>query len=248
MAGDAERSLASGMNDHVTKPIDPQQMFAALTKWIKPRPGLGEEAPREVGRAETTVDETILPPELPGIDIQEGLSRVGGNTKLYRDILVRLHADFGDAHARIEQLHSEDKHEDAERVAHSLKGAAGNVGANDVHAAAAKVEAAIKSGGEEDLRLALATLETPLHEVIEGLSVLAPDDRVAATPTAELTPEVLGELPDALLDQLRAATASADADRLEELVEEVAGYNAAVAEGLSILVNDYEYEKLATLL
>ena len=50
------------------------------------------------------------------------------------------------------------------------------------------------------------------------------------------------------LDQLRAATASADADRLEELVEEVAGYNAAVAEGLSILVNDYEYEKLATLL
>ncbi|NIQ08890.1 MAG: response regulator, partial [Gammaproteobacteria bacterium] len=36
MAGDEDKSLQAGMNGHVTKPIDPDQLFATLQKWIQP--------------------------------------------------------------------------------------------------------------------------------------------------------------------------------------------------------------------
>jgi CheY-like chemotaxis protein len=37
MTGDREVSLAAGMNDHVTKPINNSELFSALVKWIEPK-------------------------------------------------------------------------------------------------------------------------------------------------------------------------------------------------------------------
>jgi DNA-binding response OmpR family regulator len=39
MSGDREMSIAAGMNDHVNKPINLQELYQALLKWVKPRPG-----------------------------------------------------------------------------------------------------------------------------------------------------------------------------------------------------------------
>jgi len=67
MAGDRQKSIEGGMNDHVTKPIDPDQLFSALVKWIEP----GEREVPEAFEAkvkEKSEDE-ILPKELPGISI-----------------------------------------------------------------------------------------------------------------------------------------------------------------------------------
>jgi HPt (histidine-containing phosphotransfer) domain-containing protein len=245
MAGDADKSLASGMNDHVTKPIDPAEMFAALVKWIKPRPGLGLETPAASRPVQVTADETTLPNELPGIDIKDGLGRVGGNTRLYREILVRLYADFADAHSEIGRLLSESQSDEAQRLAHSIKGVAGNIGAKALQAAAANVEAAIEGGSEEEHSTVLSALEGPLMEVIDGLSALAPEE---SEPIAELTPESFSSLPADLLDQMRAATASADMDRMEELIGLVEVLDATVAEGLRELVDNFEYDKLSVLL
>ena len=93
MAGDREKSLEAGMNDHVTKPIDPDQLLSALIKWIKP----GEREISEgvtdssIGKKEL---EDILPSELPGISIASGLGRVGGNKQLYAKLLCK----FKDGH------------------------------------------------------------------------------------------------------------------------------------------------------
>ena len=45
MAGDREKSLAAGMNDHITKPIDPEQLFRALLTWIDQSRLAGRTAP-----------------------------------------------------------------------------------------------------------------------------------------------------------------------------------------------------------
>ena len=74
MAGDREKSIEAGMNDHVTKPIDPDQLISALVKWIKP----GEREISE-GVCESLIEnkkaEDILPSELPGISIASGLGQ-----------------------------------------------------------------------------------------------------------------------------------------------------------------------------
>lgn len=43
MQSDRERCLEAGMNDHVAKPVEPAQLWAALRRWIQPRPGLGDK-------------------------------------------------------------------------------------------------------------------------------------------------------------------------------------------------------------
>jgi hypothetical protein len=65
---------------------------------------------------------------------------------------------------------------------------------------------------------------------------------------AELSLQAISQLPLELVTQLRGATASADADRLEELIRQVAAIDEAIAEGLQKLVDDFEYERLSELL
>jgi CheY-like chemotaxis protein len=84
MSGDEQKSMDAGMNDHVTKPIDPDQLFSTLLKWIKPaaeRAVVQEppvlDAPPEPDQAVPVEDE--LPESLPGFDLAAGLSRLMGN-------------------------------------------------------------------------------------------------------------------------------------------------------------------------
>jgi DNA-binding response OmpR family regulator len=103
MAGDEQKSLDAGMNDHVTKPINPDELFAALQKWIKPIAGRDVDpkslpasgGPPAIDPAldidQAVVDEDELPESLPGFDLATGLKRLMGNKRLYQKLLV----DFG---------------------------------------------------------------------------------------------------------------------------------------------------------
>ena len=103
MAGDEQKSLQAGMNGHVTKPIDPEQLFATLQKWIKPlaeRAAVPKSLPASGGPPvldlpsepeQAVPDEAALPESLAGFDLAAGLKRLMGNKRLYRKLLV----DFG---------------------------------------------------------------------------------------------------------------------------------------------------------
>jgi HPt (histidine-containing phosphotransfer) domain-containing protein len=128
------------MNDHVGKPIDPEAFFATLARWTCAHPG---KAPNLPSRAASPADEITLP-ELAGIDVAAGLERTAKNKRLYRDLLTQ----FADKHestgnAIKEALESGD-HNQAERLAHSLKGVAGNLGINQIFALAGALESAIR--------------------------------------------------------------------------------------------------------
>ena len=94
-----QRCLDAGMNDHVSKPIDPDDLFSTLLRWAKPRPKQAVESqppPTPVKAA----DEVILP-EIAGVNLADGLKRVAGNRRLYRDLLGQFAAKQGDAAAQI---------------------------------------------------------------------------------------------------------------------------------------------------
>ena len=241
MAGDAEKSIAAGMNDHITKPLNPEQLFGALAKAIRPRQGIGKDAAPTPAARPAAAEAVSLPAELPGIDIADGLGRIGGNARLYRDILKRLASDFADASDRFAQLLADNDLDGAKRLAHSLKGVAANVGAKDLSQVAAAAEAACARGSAPDRVAAAQALGAPLRVVIDGLTAsgLAP---VAAA--VEGSGKTLSDLPAALRARLRQAAAAADIDGLSDLMQQVTEHDAALAARLGRLIDNFDYDAL----
>jgi len=143
MTGDRQKSLDAGMNDHVTKPINPDKVFAALVKWIKPGKGIIGRPEALSGKEVTKADETVLP-IIHGITVVAGLARVMGNRRLYQKLLIQFRTDN---HCTVENIKNALVSGDvktAARLVHTVKGVAANIGAEDLAAAGAELETALK--------------------------------------------------------------------------------------------------------
>ena len=144
MAGDRDKSLEAGMDDHVSKPINVQELIGALAKWTnKAQPGRREEPEATVRRESSSGPDGF---ELAGIDTRGGLLRLGGNQELYRKLLVKFLDNQADVLARIREALGQNRLEEAERLAHTVKGVAGNIGANALQDAAADLDADLREG------------------------------------------------------------------------------------------------------
>ena len=157
MLRDREECLAAGMNDHVAKPIDPNQLSEVLIKYIKPRQQAQKVA---LSTAPHRLAEISLPHEFPGFALHAVMKLLGGNQKLLKNLLLKFSVQFGDAAQQTAQLIREGRHQEAAAYLHQLKGAAINLGATAIPAAATVLENQLKSGlppvGEVDFALALA--------------------------------------------------------------------------------------------
>ncbi|HEX8800495.1 MAG TPA: response regulator, partial [Terriglobales bacterium] len=128
--------LEAGMNDHVGKPLDPHALFTTLAHWTKPREvntaGMATKPVR-------TDDEETLP-EIEGVDVFRGLQRVAGNKRLYRGLLAEFVAKQGSTGVQIASALESGDRNLAERLAHSAKGVAGNMGINVTFQLAGELE------------------------------------------------------------------------------------------------------------
>jgi two-component system sensor histidine kinase/response regulator len=140
--------LANGMSAHIAKPIDPALLFDTLSKVARRAP---ETVPADTSApAEAAV---VAPADLPpvdGLDSADGLRRVGGNHKLYVKLLRQFASQQADAVGQIRAALATKDTESATRLAHTLKGVAGNLGAGPVQAAAAAVEKLLREGSPAD--------------------------------------------------------------------------------------------------
>jgi two-component system sensor histidine kinase/response regulator len=184
MAGDEQKSLDAGMSGHVTKPIDPDQLFATLQKWIKPvaeRTVVQKapvcDAPAEAGQAKPVED--CLPQSLPGFDLTSGLARLMGNKRLYRKLLLDLGANYGGAAVEIREALAADDFNRAHSLVHNLKGLAGNLAATDLQAAAVEMEKLVKgqapeADSDKELSRRLTDLESALEQALDAVRTLGP--------------------------------------------------------------------------
>jgi PAS domain S-box-containing protein len=198
MAGDREQSLQAGMNDHVTKPIDPDALFAVLLRWVRPgeREAATSSPPSQTAAAARR--EAAPPPVegLPGIDRATGLRRVAGNEALYGKLLLDFHRDYAASIDRVRAALGESRLADAERQVHTLKGVAGNIGAMELHRAAQELDSALRQGDLGKAGSLLPDIDRELSVVIKGLGPLAEQ---AATARAEV--EASGSGPGAAVDR-----------------------------------------------
>ncbi|MGD9831400.1 MAG: response regulator [Piscinibacter sp.] len=168
MVGDREKVLAAGMNDHIAKPINIEELFATLARWV--RPGA---APRAANAASSSAED---PPfsGLHGIDSRAGLDGALGDAALYRKLLFMFRdreRDFG-ARLRAALVAGGGA---AERHAHDLKCTAGTLGAHEVRQAAEALERACREGaGREEIEALVERVTAVLDPVIAGLQAIRP--------------------------------------------------------------------------
>jgi PAS domain S-box-containing protein len=219
MAEERDRCLAAGMNDHVSKPIEPEVLYQTLARWLRRGAQAAAPASRRRTAPANTVDEAEIP-AIAGVDTGSGLRRVAGNKALYLNLLRKYsESQAGTAGAIKRALEGGDRAL-AERLAHSLKGVSGNIGALRVQDAAAEVERAARVGA--DASALVESMGAELDAVLASLRSTVPPEEIAAAPAAS------AEDIRQILEKLDAYLADADGDALDYLSEHAAAMRAAL--------------------
>ena len=177
MAGDREKALAAGMNDHVAKPIDVTSLLNVLEKWIGHG---GENMPLDLGAGASRTDKDAAGPgdagqslgDLPGIDIEDGLGRLGGDCDLFRELLKKFAENQADTADKITQALQDNDMDTAQRLAHTIKGVAGNIGARPLFNTAALLDAALKLENTQKALGHMPDFTSLLNEVLQGITAM----------------------------------------------------------------------------
>jgi PAS domain S-box-containing protein len=163
MSGDRERSLNAGMNDHITKPINPNRLMAALIRWMPEM--IGDRPEPRVAQVKPAPLLDGLPEQLPPFDMQAALARIG-KPMLVRKLILGFRDLYEGAGSKLREHISHGRSEEAERLAHSLKSVAAMLEAGDLATAASGVECAFRSGDTANLDSLVETLEQALAPAI----------------------------------------------------------------------------------
>jgi two-component system sensor histidine kinase/response regulator len=177
-----QRCLATGMNGHISKPIDPAMLFETIGRYLHP-----SSAPAPVVAPPAPAHDL---PSIAGLDAADGLRRVAGNRKLYLKLLRLFIDQQADTPTQLaEQLKASDR-ATAERTAHTINGIAGNLAITEVHASAGSLEKAIRDQADparlEELRQQFSDV---LFDLIARLRpALGAEATAAVAPQTPLNP------------------------------------------------------------
>ncbi len=187
MQDDRDRCLEVGMNDHVAKPIEPEQLWKTLLKWITPRSGGTQPPEQPTVMPLNSEDAIVIPSDILGLDTSEGLRRVLGKKSLYLSMLRKFTLGQKTVVDQIIQALEADDQTQAERLAHTLKGVAGNIGAVTIQEVSASLETALKKDeySRSEVDSLLATIRSPLETLINQLEIQLPPETVTAQVTID---------------------------------------------------------------
>lgn len=206
-----ERCLALGMNDHVSKPIEPNELYAVLARHFR-----SPNDAATVLHSPSSVKPAAAPlPFILGLDTAAGLRRCGGKADFYIELLSRFAKDYADACTTFDQLLSLHQMKDAELMAHTLKGLAGSLGANGIQGICAEMESACKRVDGNAANTALVQLSEVLPPLLDALrtsleSLKKPQDAPLLTAPVGLA----GSVPDCL-PRLQQLLADSDGESID---------------------------------
>lgn len=238
------RCLDAGMNNHIAKPIDPAALLDTLARYCQAR----QEQPAPMA-AVVEVGAVMDLPEVEGLSTEDGLRRVAGNAKLYRSLLQQFVDRQSDVAEQIRESLESGEPEVAERLAHTVKGVAGTIGASGVQAVAGELEKAIRERAEivevETLRgrfgEALGALVSALRPHVEAWEAAAAP-AVAAVPAAVADLDVVRPVVERLAGLLQESDAAAS-DLLEAEGAVVSGLFApGEFAGFEQMLSSYAFE------
>ncbi|RUO77954.1 response regulator [Idiomarina seosinensis] len=176
MSGDEERSLAAGMQGHISKPIDEQQLLKAIIKWCVPG-NYSENAdnvnnvPEQSQQSEPQTTK-LKYPQAKGVNFDAALSRLGNNVPLYLKLVEQLHEQYQNSAMKVSDFITRGQHDSARRYFHSLKGAAGNLGLESLQHKAGELEQFMAAGNIDKVADQITVLEKRLQHAYQAASDL----------------------------------------------------------------------------
>jgi len=242
IAGVREKCLEAGMNDFITKPIDPDELYRTIARWTRSEPEIPSPAPSLKHEAEI--------PDIPGIDKEDGLKRVRNNRTLYRNLLQKFMTNHREFTAELKQALSGDDSEIAERMVHTLKGVAGNIGAKALFELCSDLNDKLKKGRPVDQEAELEKIDQLLAPMLLAL------ERQFSFEKEEMTGSVHSTDPDKeanelakklkpLLPLLKAGDFEASG-KVNSLMKDFGnGAYANKIEKISSLAGSYDFESAA---
>jgi signal transduction histidine kinase/HPt (histidine-containing phosphotransfer) domain-containing protein/ActR/RegA family two-component response regulator len=167
---DHEACLSAGMNDFVSKPFEPQTLYAALQRWlpgalIYQEPAVVSPSPPVPMMGCANADLNI-----EGLDVASGLRRVQGKHSMYADLLQRYLAGQSSLMSQLIAVLAVGDLEKAQLLAHSCKGISATIGADTVAQAANALEQALREKRPQDeLHICMGALIAPLDAMLGQL-------------------------------------------------------------------------------
>lgn len=214
MVQDRDRCMQAGMNDHISKPIEPDKLFSILLKWMPDR----KIKIKEIQKSSIKLLENELKIRIPGLDIESGLRRVLGKEKSYINLLRKYAMGQKDTFEQIEKMLSEDEWHSAQRLAHTLKGLSGSIGAIEIQEKAFILEKAIEKHESFDvLNPIIKETSIMLEKMIRCLKNALPDE--------DVIPKVIGAVSSCeelleVLEKLKPFVQALKPKKCAEVMEE----------------------------
>lgn len=259
LVGDKEKAIISGMNDHIAKPIDIKDMFTKMAKWIKPSVNKGYSDRQELQPADKNdLANTVEPVpnqsksllsniQTPVLNISKGLATCQGDEKLYIKLIRKFIVNESEFSSLFLSLWHKQSFEDCKLKAHTLKGVAGNIGAEIIFHNAAKLETELNhgSGNYERIAAICNDISQAIFEISSAMQAIDKNE----VKTSNLLP--LSEL-ESYLDELEAFVLEDDTGALEILEKLNAEYADSQVNGLikQLIdnVNTYEFDEAAQVI
>ncbi len=269
MAGDYEKSIGAGMNDHITKPIDPEKLFETLARWISAgrSPAAGKGAPEPPPRKATaaaTADAAPAPAQKPpfpaaleGFALSRGLHNLLGNTDLYRKLLINFADNYTHKPDAVRRALDAGEYRKAHQLLHDIKGLAGNLAAFELQAAAAELVNLVKHADRgnppspEAVTRAMAAFTARMDLALRSARRLKPE---TAGPGPEPPPESPGQLPPGLAREaarrLGEAAGVGDVSGVAAIAREMASRSEAFGPyggSIARMLEDFDFDGILGL-
>ncbi|MAZ86665.1 MAG: hypothetical protein CL693_03395 [Cellvibrionaceae bacterium] len=222
MAGDREKALAAGMNDHIAKPINPNVMFRTMADWIQPK---------VIGAASANSMEASGPHELQsldisGLDIKTGLSYVQDNYALYEKLLSRFARERANFEEDFSNMQAAEDVDAGMRYAHTLASSAATLGATEVAKTAKQLEkACLEKTATEAL---VDSLSASLRELVDNinLALTSLENTPVQVDDASMS-EKSSTISIAKIERIKQSAIQSDSDSLNQVDELLASYSGA---------------------
>lgn len=165
LARDREDCEAAGMNDHISKPIEPKVLLNVLLKWIKPR-----IADNVIPSPALTLESDGAYPEIHGVDSRTALARMVGNRALFHSLLAKASDEYAGTLTEIRASLADKTYQHTAFLLHKLRGVLGNIAVNDaIMELVDKAESTAKAGSTGELAELLEQLEAEMHRLAASI-------------------------------------------------------------------------------